>query len=159
MLQLVDILLVELRSSYLVTSVREHVKISGDSLILFLGAISFELFRRQFCTGEYRQQGIPVGFKSSIFHRIIKDFMIQGGDFLKGDGTGCMSIYGEKFEDENFLMKHDGPGLLSMVCFCTFFLYILLNLCRLIVDLEQMGVRFQFLLFYKLFTLLTHSSF
>nr|KAJ0224742.1 hypothetical protein LSAT_V11C100045460 [Lactuca sativa] len=95
------------------------------------GRIKMELFAdivpktaenfRQFCTGEYRQvtssiekSGLPVGYKGCQFHRIIKDFMIQAGDFLKGDGSGCVSIYGSKFEDENFIAKHTGPGLLSM---------------------------------------------
>ena len=70
---------------------------------------------RQFCTGEHTR-GVPpapVGYKGCTFHRVVKDFMIQSGDFLKGDGTGSLSIYGATFEDENLETKHDSAGLLS----------------------------------------------
>mmetsp|Transcript_272 Transcript_272/g.546 ORF Transcript_272/g.546 Transcript_272/m.546 type:complete len:371 (+) Transcript_272:110-1222(+) len=91
------------------------------------GRIILELFKhvvpktaenfRQLCTGEAgtgQTTGKPLHFKGCPFHRIIKNFMIQGGDFSARNGTGGESIYGAKFEDENFELKHDRPFLLSM---------------------------------------------
>eukprot|EP00571_Detonula_confervacea_P009889 CAMPEP_0172300764 /NCGR_PEP_ID=MMETSP1058-20130122/2781_1 /TAXON_ID=83371 /ORGANISM="Detonula confervacea, Strain CCMP 353" /LENGTH=486 /DNA_ID=CAMNT_0013010649 /DNA_START=57 /DNA_END=1517 /DNA_ORIENTATION=+ len=71
---------------------------------------------RALCTGEKGNgiSGDPLHYKGSAIHRVIKDFMIQGGDFTNGDGTGGESIYGEKFPDENFKIKHTKGGLLSM---------------------------------------------
>ncbi|RKO92499.1 putative peptidylprolyl isomerase D, partial [Blyttiomyces helicus] len=88
------------------------------------GRIVFELYAdvvpktaenfRVLCKGDTERDGVKLAFAGCLFHRVIKQFMLQGGDFTAGNGTGGLSIYGEKFEDENFTLKHTSPGLLSM---------------------------------------------
>eukprot|EP00884_Botryococcus_braunii_P001709 jgi/Botrbrau1/11539/Bobra.0393s0017.1 len=90
------------------------------------GRIVFELYNdvvpattenfRRLCVGDAgsTHEGIYRTYKGSKFHRIIPKFVVQGGDFTRGDGTGGASIYGRPFADENFVLKHDAPGLLSM---------------------------------------------
>jgi cyclophilin family peptidyl-prolyl cis-trans isomerase len=92
------------------------------------GRIVFELYSditpktaenfRALCTGEKgsckSNPDKPLHYQGSGFHRVIDEFMLQGGDFTAGNGTGGESIYGLKFQDENFKERHTGPGLLSM---------------------------------------------
>jgi cyclophilin family peptidyl-prolyl cis-trans isomerase len=96
------------------------IQIGGDEVEdVSRGRVVFELFKqkvpktaenfRAICTGEKE-----ITYKGNIFHRIIKDFMLQGGDITNQNGTGGMSIYGVKFPDEKIWIPHTHPGLLSM---------------------------------------------
>ncbi|XP_013208676.1 peptidyl-prolyl cis-trans isomerase A-like [Microtus ochrogaster] len=84
-----------------------------------LGRVSFELFADKVPKTAENFHALSTGEKGfgcrgSSFHRIIPGFMCQGGGFTRHNGTGGRSIYGEKFEDENFILKYTGPGILSM---------------------------------------------
>jgi peptidyl-prolyl isomerase H (cyclophilin H) len=115
-------------SSTGVSSVQLHKqKLHPDNPLVFfdcemkttpIGRIVMELYAhkvpktaenfRQLCTGDFTRgiPPVPQGYKDCVFHRVVKDFMIQGGDFVKGDGTGRLSIYGPQFDDESLEGKH-----------------------------------------------------
>ncbi|XP_031839609.1 cyclophilin 40 isoform X2 [Nomia melanderi] len=117
-------------------SIKNHTRTSEDNPLVFLdiavqsekvGRVVIELFKdvvprtaenfRALCTGEkgIGTYGKKLHYKGSIFHKVLPQFMIQGGDIINFNGTGGESIYGREFEDENFKLSHMSGGLLSMV--------------------------------------------
>jgi peptidylprolyl isomerase len=77
------------------------------------------------CSGTHKDKKTnkTLTFKNTTFHRIIPNFMVQGGDITHGNGVGSISVYGEKFNDENFLYKHEEPGVISMANSGKIFIY------------------------------------
>lgn len=116
-----DIEKIEEKLDYNDTNTLPYFDISIDGI--YEGRVVFQLFDdevpktcknfRFLCMNGFNNK-IKPEYEGTSFHRIIKDFMIQGGDITKGDGTGGYSIYGENFADENFSLTHNQPGMLSM---------------------------------------------
>ena len=117
-----------------------------------LGRVVFELFNevvpktaenfRQLITGEAgigKTTEKPLHYKGCLFHRVVKNFMIQGGDFVNFNGTGGESIYGGTFEDEDFVLNHDRPYLLSMASKFECFNYIIMKSIDFTYDSHEFG--------------------